>query len=71
MNTVIHATVIVIAISIFNLKCGALVSKVSSEDIMVAAFGIKKASEAADKLASAETFAADLPEKGERNCPMR
>jgi hypothetical protein len=48
----VRATVVALAISIISLQCGAQVSKVSSEDIMGAAFGMKKGSEAVDKLAS-------------------
>jgi hypothetical protein len=52
MNMTFRTTVVAIAVSIASLQCAAQVSKVTSEDLMDAAFDMKKASEAADKLAS-------------------
>lgn len=47
-----RAMVVVIAVSIVSLQCAAQARKVSSEDLMDTVFDMKKASAAADKLAS-------------------
>jgi hypothetical protein len=52
MNKTFCTAVATIAVSIASLQCTAQVSKVSSEDIMDAAFDMKRASDAADKLAA-------------------